>query len=153
MHGVSKRSLSAALVAVILVVLVVARYRVTVITGHSMVPTYRDGQLVLVDSGVHPDAITRGDVVVFRQGNDTLVKRVAYLPNAEVPREERRFFVSVRDLFERSKRRASADALVVPADALVVLGDNRRESEDSRAFGPIRFADVIGRVLGAPHAP
>jgi signal peptidase I len=34
---------------------------------------------------------------------------------------------------------------LVPAGALFVMGDHRRQSSDSRMFGPIEVSSVIGR--------
>ncbi|MGH3355679.1 MAG: S26 family signal peptidase, partial [Nocardioidaceae bacterium] len=35
----------------------------------------------------------------------------------------------------------------VPRASLIVMGDDRATSIDSRDYGPVRFADVQGRVL------
>lgn len=38
----------------------------------------------------------------------------------------------------------SANTIVVPHGHIYVLGDNRQHAEDSRTFGPVPLADVIG---------
>ena len=43
--------------------------------------------------------------------------------------------------------------LFVPKDYLVVLGDNIRNSEDSRVFGPVPIRDVLGVVVNSPRPP
>jgi len=73
----------------------------------------------------------KGDVIVFRQGGRTLVKRVTALPGETFPPE------ALRNP-ERDK---------VPPGRLFVMGDNREHSEDSRDFGPVPIRSVIGRVL------
>jgi signal peptidase I len=131
-------------------------YRVAVVRGDSMIPTYSDGQYVLVNrlfqwtGGLH-----KGDVVLIRKGNEVLIKRVAYLPGEVLRgREARPFFRSV-EFFDRPSPAESEDrrSLKVPADSVVVLGDNRAVSEDSRLFGPIPLSDVLGRVVNAPPKP
>jgi hypothetical protein len=45
---------------------------------------------------------------------------------------------------------ASAGALLAAGpDEYIVMGDNRRESEDSRAYGPIRRSRICGRVTSS----
>src|SRR5713226_6418349 len=49
----------------------------TVVVGHSMEPTLHSGALSLLDRSYyrsHP--LRRGDIIVFRQGGDTYIKRV-----------------------------------------------------------------------------
>jgi len=41
-------------------------------------------------------------------------------------------------------------SIVVPADEFFVMGDNRFNAVDSRYFGPIPFASIIGRKLSWP---
>jgi len=51
--------------------------------------------------------------------------------------------------------RRSFSEVVVPAQAVYVLGDNRANSEDSRVFGPVGENTLIGRavaVIWPPHA-
>jgi type IV secretory pathway protease TraF len=98
-----------------------------------MAPTYHDGDRLLVRRGERPPA--RGAVVVFRipaevgrTELDWLVKRVVAVPGDPVPPDV---------------RGAAGGALVVPPGRLVVRGDNPR-SVDSRRFGFIPVADVLG---------
>ncbi|HEV3496980.1 MAG TPA: signal peptidase I, partial [Actinomycetes bacterium] len=41
----------------------------------------------------------------------------------------------------------SCTRTTVPPDELFVMGDNRTNSQDSRAFGPIKRKDVVGRAF------
>jgi signal peptidase I len=50
--------------------------------------------------------------------------------------------------FDRSpKQRAPDVSLTVPPDHFFVMGDNRFAAYDSRYFGPIPFASIIGKKL------
>ncbi len=127
--------------------------RVTVVQGESMLPTYSDGQLVLVNRLAYAaGAPRRGDVILLRRGNEVLIKRVGYLAGDHIDGTIARGFAPVTDFFDKPAK-GPADSLMVPRGVLVVLGDNPANSEDSRAFGPIPLADVLGRVIGAPPKP
>ena len=92
------------------------------VEGHSMEPAYRAGDRVLVNRLAYrrrPPA--PGDAVVLRDPERLgryLLKRVAPFPAHEPS---------------------------VP-DAVFVLGDNNADSRDSRHFGPVRRAAIVGRA-------
>ena len=121
-----------------------------------MLPTFRDGQIVLVSKmRAINGPLRRGDVVLVDRGHDVLIKRVVYLPGDVIPPEESMRFRRVAEFFDivRPDARAQFGGLRVPDGYVVILGDNRRVSEDSRLFGPIKEGDIIGRVVNAPAKP
>jgi signal peptidase I len=130
---------AAGLAVVVLVALGVLRARLVRVTVHgdSMAPTLRHGERVLVRR-TRLAALNRGDLVVFRrpreQTRSWMVKRVLAAPGDPLPRAEVPNLWSYRDA-------------VVPADRLVVLGDNLAVSYDSRQFGFIHGGSVLGVVL------
>lgn len=126
-------------------------YRPYVVTGDSMGPTLSSGQLLI--GTIRPKGVARGDVVVFRKGNETMIKRVAYLPNDRMEQ----FYVidqwraAPNDLVYRTLRthKFPKRELVVPGGFLYVIGDNLGVSVDSREYGPIPMSDVIAVVAGS----
>lgn len=127
-------------------------FPVAMVDGNSMLPTYRSGEYLVVNRlWRHMGGLRRGDVVVFRHGADVLVKRVGYLAGDLIARDETRAYGAVQDLFDRPAA-GPADGLKVPAGCMVALGDNRPESDDSRAFGPVPVEDLLGPVLMARPA-
>ncbi len=121
------------------------------VAQESMEPTLYEGQRLLVDKlsyRLHPPR--RGDVVVFRlPGRVALVKRVIGLPGETIAIRSGRVYVDDRPLREPYLKRRAAGELAdsqVPAATVFVLGDNRELSNDSRYFGPVPWAAIVGRV-------
>ena len=142
-------------------------YRVGIVMGESMAPTYHNGAPYVMKHLAPEAAIRRGDVVVFRRAGRTYIKRVLGLPGDE-------FYIMPRsgliagDLLVRAgqldKLRAFAGKArfasqmkvtvrrVLPG-TLYVVGDNLEYSEDSRRFGFVDRDSVQGLVQEAPGSP
>jgi signal peptidase I len=157
------RWLAGAAVAVVLVLAlehwVAKPYRVT---SGSMEPRLRAGDGVLVNRLTYRFRDPRrGEIVVVRPpaaalrrcgASGALFKRVVGLPGETV--SERDGFVSIDgrrlnepyvDLFRRDH--APQRVWRVPRDGYFVMGDNRAQSCDSRAFGAVPRADVVGEAM------
>jgi len=122
------------------------------VDGASMEPTLAAGERVLVYTG--PFEPGRGDLLVFRHPHDPrelLVKRVVALPGERVRGEDGRVYVGRYRLAESytkaGTRTGGFAAEELAPDAFYLLGDNRLESVDSRALGPIPRDLLVGRVL------
>ncbi len=100
----------------------------------------------------------RGDIIVLHAPNDYLqrdfIKRVIGLPEDRVQvRAEDGVYVNglklpepyVHDTPDYNWPPAGSET-VVPAGQLFVLGDNRRNSDDSHVFGFIKQSAVVGRA-------
>ncbi|HEX9609699.1 MAG TPA: signal peptidase I [Candidatus Limnocylindria bacterium] len=140
----------------------------------SMFPTIVEGEYILIDK-LTPrfGNYEHGDVVVFEppvgSGLDSegipFIKRVVGLPGDTVSLENGRVFVTrpgespVRieePYVVREEDGSTAATLprngepvtewVVPEGSYFVMGDNRPESQDSRAFGPIPEDLILGRA-------
>lgn len=105
------------------------------VSSDSMLPVLKKGDIVLLlKEKVSHSA--KGDIVVFYspEENKKLVKRMAGLagePMANFGLQDR--------MLEYSDRN-------IPANHFFAIGDNAKDSYDSRNFGPIDLADVIGSV-------
>lgn len=146
-------------VAVLLVALAVRAFvaHPDVVESTSMAPTLREGDVVLAVrspvADVH-DGVDRGDLVVAREPGtgDAVVKRVVGLPGDVVEIADAVTTVDGREVAEPYVDRSRVDGLywgpvTVPADAVLLLGDNRSRSVDSRDYGPVPLADVTDRVV------
>jgi signal peptidase I len=144
-------------------------FSIGVVQGSSMTPTFRPGQLFLLDRSYyrnHP--IQRGDVVVVRSNGHTMIKRVFavagdsiwLLVQSDGTRIDR--FIVDTTLLSRMRRATKHSSigrltrLRVPTGTIYLLGDCTEASIDSRSFGVVSVQDIIGRVRplrpGSPTA-
>jgi signal peptidase I len=135
-------------------------YRPVIVTGPSMQPTLSDHQVVLMDRQLPADnPLRRGDIVVFRHGAETYVKRVFALAGDTV--EIVRFangsicvagdgmfsMNAVHRLLKAHPLMARVSRLIVPTGGMFVLGDNRSSSVDSRQFGTVPTHALLGKII------
>lgn len=139
------------------------------IDGPSMQTTLMPRERVLVNKmSYRLHDVNRGDVIVFDrvQGNnhDDLIKRVIGLPGETVEIRDCVVFVDGRlleepyldplqvaqtDLRQRCGDYVDMEPRSVPDDHVLVMGDNRVQSFDGRAFGPIPIDKIRGRAFVA----
>ncbi len=148
-----KRPISLVVLGVAIVSAILAQpYRLVMIHGPSMSPTFESGNLVL-SSRVVP-SLRHGDVVVFQHDGETLVKRIAFVPGDRILEFKFRgqWIAPGNDflLAVAANRHYAQRATTIPAGKIYVLGDNSDESVDSRTFGPVPTSSIIGRVLDEP---
>lgn len=137
------------------------------ISGPSMEPTMFQDNRVLVDKVSYRFRDPRaGEVVVFDRitmngdevQHDDLIKRIIGLPGDRVEIKECQIFVNARALDEpyiefdsdaSTAPCAMSDmgAIEVSTNEYFVMGDNRAESFDSRAFGTVKREDIRGRAF------
>jgi signal peptidase I len=130
------------------------------VSGFSMAPRIASGEYVIINTLAYRMGVPkRGDIIAFRHERSApavYLKRVIGLPGERV--SVRRGIVSIdgRPLAENyvrfADRRSFAD-VTVPPDAYYVLGDNRANSDDSRSWGTVPAADVIGKAVLAVWPP
>lgn len=99
----------------------------------------------------------RFEIVVFRQvegglygGKNDLIKRVIGLPGDTIELKEGIVYVNGSQLFENhplNRDYMDFGPVTVPPDAYFMMGDNRPESADSRYWGFLPKANLIGPAL------
>ena len=113
--------------------------RVTV-RGHSMAPTFRDGQRLLVRRARPGTTCARGDVVVFALTGE----QIHYLGSADIPYRVKRVAAVAGDrcpFWLRAALGAGPDATIPPGH-IAVSGDNSW-SQDSRHLGTIESSAIL----------
>ena len=134
-------------------------FSIGVVQGSSMTPTYRPGQWFLLDRHYyrsHP--IQRGDVVVARCDDYTMIKRVFGIAGDSIwlliQPDGNKIERSIIDpgLATRLRRAAARwdigrlTHLKIPAGTVYLLGDCTEASIDSRSFGAVPTDAILGLV-------
>lgn len=139
-----------------------------IVNGASMMPTYEDGDIVLVNKiGMKISGIERFDVIVFEAPNgETYIKRVIGLPGDHISYENDTLYINdeaneeayldvyKKQLLDNSPLtedftlQSATDYSTIPEGYLFVLGDNRRNSLDSRyaSVGLVPMEKIFGKT-------
>ncbi len=131
------------------------------VKGASMEPTFKSGDYILTSRVTYKMRTPRrGDVVVFKSPKNPdieYIKRIIGLPGDKIMIENGNVFVNDKllqenyiaartNLWEGGFIKDGAP-YTVPDGEILVMGDNRPRSSDSREFGPIPVESVIGQVF------
>lgn len=104
-------------------------------------------------------SVRRGDIVAFRYPKDpalTFLKRAVALGGDRVEIRNDLVYLNGKPMpesyVEHTRKRSlgyrdNMRPLVVPQGHMFVLGDNRDDSEDSRYFGTVPLANVVGEPV------
>lgn len=128
------------------------------VDGNSMWPTLVHGDQILVDVEAYtPDKQpSRSDVVVLMdpgQPGVHCVKRIIGLPDEYIRVNNSFMMVNEEQLYEPYIKKtpdlpkSSPTQWITAKGEFIVLGDFRNDSRDSRAFGPVDYSLIIGKVL------
>ncbi len=164
--GTSKYRIIAEIIIYIALILicifVIPKYVVqrTIVDGESMMNTLHNNDNVIVEKVSYlfsdPD---RFDIIVFypygkeEDPDDYYVKRVIGLPGETIQIIGSDIYINGEILKENYGRvpirhaGVAKDPITLGEDEFFVLGDNREESEDSRAFGVVEKSDISGQVV------
>jgi len=124
----------------------------TVVFGQSMEPNLSPEQRLIVEKiSYHIGAPQRLDIVVvdLPTMEDMLVKRVVGLPGEVIEIRSGHIFVNgaeISEPFPHDLDFGSMAPIRLAPDEYFVMGDNRDNSNDSRAFGPVTRDEIAGRV-------
>lgn len=160
--------LAAPLFALVLILFVIQSYEVD---GPSMQQTLQNNDLLIVNKlpktwsriTGNPYIPERGEVIIFTKneglGSRQLVKRVIALPGERVSVSDgvvtvynsqniNGFNPDDNPAYKQTYTPPTQGELdlVVPEDKVFVMGDNRSNSLDSRAFGPIDVREIVGNL-------
>jgi signal peptidase I len=129
------------------------------VVGKSMAPTLQDADRYLLNRWLYSVRSPQpGEIVVIRDPADhgLSVKRIIAAPRDELFLKDGSVRVNGRRLDEPylpegtrtfPEGRLSEQTLRCGPEQYIVLGDNRRNSTDSRCYGPVSRRDILGRIF------
>lgn len=129
-------------------------FRTAVVQGVSMSPTIKNEQVIIYNRLSYLfDRPHRGDVVVIDLDGETFIKRIIGLPDETLSYIDQQLYIDeipYRQTFisdQRSYWTHNINSTYIPEGYFYVMGDNRRNSRDSRnSLGLIAKEDIIGRA-------
>lgn len=131
-----------------------------IVSGASMDDTFHSGEYLIVDQvSYYFEQPNRGDVVVFRYPRDPskfFIKRVIGVPGDTVHIDSSTVTISneeypdgfvLNEPYIKSMDGANSLTETLGDREYFVMGDNRDQSSDSRAWGVLQEERIIGRAL------
>ncbi|WNF37422.1 signal peptidase I [Bacillaceae bacterium IKA-2] len=154
--------------AIVLVIVVFVRaflFTNYIVYGNSMMPTIKDRDRVIINKiGYDIGTPQRFDMIVFHATEETdYIKRVIGLPGDQITYSNDLLYINgeaVEEVYlngvkekyksdsytEDFKLEEITDVMYVPENHIFVLGDNRRNSMDSRHIGFVSFEEIVGKA-------
>ncbi len=151
--SIAKELLSTILPALLIAIFIhLFLAQATRVEGYSMEPTLFGHQRLIIEKlsyRIHQPQ--RGDIVVVRvpQFDKLLIKRVIGLPGETLEIRDGIVYINGQPLDEpyvNGRPRGNYPPLVIPEGDVFVMGDNRNNSNDSRAFGPVPIQNIVGHA-------
>ncbi len=136
------------------------------IIGDSMLPTLKNGDKVFLDEEYYKkNPVKKGDIIALKLKTQEkpFVKRVIAVSGDKLEFREGNIYVNGEKLeepyildkgyhYNPEKIRVveiplKANSNTIPKNSIFVLGDNRKESDDSFAFGFLPEEYVVGKIV------
>lgn len=134
---------------VILLVILLRTFIITpvMVNGTSMDTTLHDGDVMILSKVDYVfNDIERFDIVVIKRPNDKLIKRVIGMPGETIEIKDNKLYVDdvlvEQDFLDKDN--LTQDFKETLKTCYFVMGDNRRDSLDSRSFGCVNKEEILG---------
>lgn len=129
-----------------------ARFRLTIVSGESMLPTLKPGELLLVNRWAYRDGVPRrDDIVVAHYAAGLIVKRIVGLPGEELELKGGKLYINGAPDPEHHPLEGPLNigrGKLLDGD-FATLGDNRAVSATSAIHPILSQSDILGKVVFA----
>ena len=126
------------------------------VDGRSMNNTLKNGEIMLLNKIVYKrHDIKRFDIVVIKEEDKYIIKRVIALPGEAIEYKDNVLYINGKKMDDPYANTKTDDFSIedvghvkVPGDTYFVMGDNRSDSLDSRypQVGVINKKQILGRT-------
>lgn len=127
---------------IVMVWVLTANFKLIIISGQSMAPTYDSGQLVIMQ---YNKSVERDDVIVFTRDNKDYIKRIVAMPQDYVEQKDGYLFINGIKTYYTSEK--NEKIIKLDEDEFYVVGDNFENSNDSRYFGAVNYEQICGKII------
>ena len=126
------------------------------VDGRSMNNTLQNGEVMLLNKIVYKrHDIKRFDIVVIKENNKLIIKRVIGLPGETIEYKDNVLYINGEKMDDPYASTSTDNFSIedvghkkIPGDTYFVMGDNRSDSLDSRyaSVGVINKTQILGRA-------
>ena len=145
-------------IIIIIVVVLIRSFIITpiIVSGDSMKPNLHNKEILLERKiGYNSTSIKRFDIVVIKNDNEEIIKRIIGMPGEHIAYKNNKLYVNDKFMETNFNYRDTNDfnleeicsCTSIPEGKYLVLGDNRPISKDSRMIGLIDEKDILGKAV------
>lgn len=145
-------------IIIIIVVVLIRSFIITpiIVSGDSMKPNLHNKEILLERKiGYNSTSIKRFDIVVIKNDNEEIIKRIIGMPGEHISYKNNKLYVNDKFMKTNFNYRDTNDfnleeicsCTSIPEGKYLVLGDNRPISKDSRIIGLVDEKDILGKAV------
>lgn len=136
---------------IILSIIIIRTFIITPVrvSGTSMDPTLTEGEILILKK--YDKSFKRFDIVVLKHWDDKIIKRIIGLPGETIEYRHNTLYINgkeTKDIIKNGTADFSFEGKI-PEGHYFVLGDNRKNSADSRSLGLFSKEDIEGTTTFA----
>ena len=145
-------------IIIIIIVVLIRSFIITpiIVSGDSMKPNLHNKEILLERKiGYNSTSIKRFDIVVIKNDNEEIIKRIIGMPGEHIAYKNNKLYVNDKLMETNFNYRDTNDfnleeicsCASIPEGKYLVLGDNRPISKDSRIIGLVDEKDILGKAV------